>query len=449
MKQESFEQRLRRQMEGYEVAPPDDLWAQIEKAAGTPASRGEKRRAHIMPLWMKVAAAGVAVAVVCGTGYELLTSLQESAESMAIAEQEGVTETTPRQLITEDTSTPTTSTQSPTSTTNGLLAAAARPTTYYASPINRQAAEPHDVGATAETDNVPEVEDIVAYQAAEMQEETAALKTEKRVEADAQVLKEQQVASVARKSSERSRHAAEAGGAAMPWNNSQDVAPIAHSRRRNTANVALYASNGLSGQQGRVGRVAMSPNMVMAFSNNDNNFSGAKNSGPFFLNDYEEQTEYHQPVKYGVSVGLHLNDRWGLKTGVNYQHVKMDFTQVMGREAVTTEKTYDYVGVPLLVSYDLWQNNLMTVYGMAGTELDVNVKARQRMEGMESNLKKDRLLFAVQGGAGVQVNCLPWLAVYAEPGVAYYIDNGSSADNVFKSKPLNINLQTGVRITLP
>ena len=448
MKQESFEQRLRRQMEGYEVAPPDDLWAQIEKAAGTPASRGEKRRAHIMPLWMKVAAAGVAVAVVCGTGYELLTSLQESAESMAIAEQEGVTETTPRQLITEDTSTPTTSAQSPTSTTNDLLAAAARPTTYYASPKNGKAAEPHDVGATAETDNVPEVEDIVAYQAAEMQEETAALKTEKRVEADAQVLKEQQVASVARKSSERSRHAAE-GGAAMSWNGSQDVAPIAHSRRRNTANVALYASNGLNGQQDRVGRVAMSPDMIMAYHSYNNSYNDAKSSGPFFLNDYEERSEHHQPVKYGVSIGIPLHDRWGLKTGVNYQHVKTDFTQVMSRETVTTEKTYDYVGVPLLVSYDLWRNNLMTVYGMAGTEMDVNVKARQRMEGMESSLKKDRLLFAVQGGAGVQVNCLPWLAVYAEPGVAYYIDNGSSADNVFKSKPLNINLQTGVRITLP
>ena len=51
MKQESLEQRLRQQMEGYEVAPPEDLWEQIEKAVdSSPVSQERNKRARVMPL---------------------------------------------------------------------------------------------------------------------------------------------------------------------------------------------------------------------------------------------------------------------------------------------------------------------------------------------------------------------------------------------------------------
>ncbi len=74
MKKDSFEQQLRNRMEGYEVAPPEDLWAQIEQEAGlsmtVPAStttKEKERKARVWPLWMRSAAAA-AVLLLMGGG---------------------------------------------------------------------------------------------------------------------------------------------------------------------------------------------------------------------------------------------------------------------------------------------------------------------------------------------------------------------------------------------
>ena len=90
-----------------------------------------------------------------------------------------------------------------------------------------------------------------------------------------------------------------AGTSAMPWNTENTVTPISHSRQKAAADVTLYASNGLNGQQGHISPVAMSPNMMMgnAYGNMEY-YSAAKSSGPVYLSDYEERREYHQPVKY-------------------------------------------------------------------------------------------------------------------------------------------------------
>ena len=469
MKQESFEQRLRNQMEGYEVAPPEDLWEQIEKAVdSSPVPQERKKRARIMPLWMRVAAAGVVAAVVCGTGYELLKTPTDH-ESLAEAEIEQKTATvdsapidqTTRQLNDQTTLSPTATQGSEKS----LLAISTKPKTH-STPNSLNDVYPQREDVMPDISHEQAVEETVNY-----------LKVDKRIE-EIEPLNESQIkekpstneahndtrytgdraetdnlnsqmaeARVPSRRNDRMKSAV--GATAMPLNTVNTSSPISHSQQKAAADVTIYASNGLNGQQGRISPVAMSPNMMMgnAFSDMEY-YSTAKSSGPVFLNDYEERREYHQPVKYGISVGIRIDDRWGLKTGVNYQSLKTDFIQIMGKETVSTEKTYQYVGVPVQLSYDIYKNELITAYGQAGAEIDVNVKAHQRMEGKESSLKKGRPLLSAVGGAGVQVNCLPWLSVYVEPGLSYNLNNGGKADILYKSKPLQFNLQTGLRIGL-
>jgi hypothetical protein len=38
-----------------------------------------------------------------------------------------------------------------------------------------------------------------------------------------------------------------------------------------------------------------------------------------------------------------------------------------------------------------------------------------------------------------------FLSLYAEAGVDYYIDNGSSIETIRSEKPFNVNLQAGFR----
>ena len=38
--------------------------------------------------------------------------------------------------------------------------------------------------------------------------------------------------------------------------------------------------------------------------------------------------------------------------------------------------------------------------------------------------------------------------IYAEPGLSYYFDNKSSVPTIYQDKPLNFNLNIGIRINI-
>lgn len=64
---------------------------------------------------------------------------------------------------------------------------------------------------------------------------------------------------------------------------------------------------------------------------------------------------------------------------------------------------------------------------------------------METDSKRDRMQWSVNGSVGAQYDFIPQLGLYVEPGVKYYFDNGSKIENAFKDKKTNFNLQLGLR----
>ena len=57
------------------------------------------------------------------------------------------------------------------------------------------------------------------------------------------------------------------------------------------------------------------------------------------------------------------------------------------------------------------------------------------------------LQFSLTGAIGAQVNVTRRLGIYAEPGVAYFFDDGSDMQTIRKETPLNFNIQAGLRFT--
>ena len=434
MKKDSFEQQLRNRMEGYEVAPPDDLWAQIEQEAGltmtepvSTTTKEKERKARVWPLWMRSAAAAAVLLLMGGGALWLMKdtmhemTVEKNAGVAAIADATGAHKEDAQQRqdaaesVERNATTTTVSTYVPTASEPLLLAKAETPS------------PPHEtemmVSRMAETDN--QSQQIVG-------EESDALK-EKAQQQDAYMKDAQRRSSRPMRSSTVSRTSTT-------------------NRKVSNSNltVELYANNNMNGQYSNVSPVKASPSQLMAMNVGNSYMSGqsmgAKQSGPVFLSDYSEKTKHYMPVRFGLSVGYRLGERWGLKTGVNYQRLRTDFIQNIEQQTIVTEKSYHYVGIPLAVTYDLYASRRLKVYGKAGGEADFNVKARQVMHGMESDLTKDRLQLSAEAGLGVQVNCVPHVSVFVEPGAAYYFDNGSATRTIFKDKPLSIDLQLGVRI---
>ena len=48
----------------------------------------------------------------------------------------------------------------------------------------------------------------------------------------------------------------------------------------------------------------------------------------------------------------------------------------------------------------------------------------------------------------MQFDVLDNVGIYAEPGVSYHFDDHSSLQTIYKEKPLNFNLNVGIRYTI-
>ena len=145
-------------------------------------------------------------------------------------------------------------------------------------------------------------------------------------------------------------------------------------------------------------------------------------------------------------MGYPLTSQWILQTGVVYTRLCSSFVNIMPITSVSSEQTLHYVGIPLNVQYRLLNDRHWKLYLTAGTQLDWNVRAKSETEGVETQMKKDRLQWSVGTAVGAEYDIIPQLGVYAEPGFRYYFDNGSRIQNFFKDKPANWSLQLGLRL---
>ena len=164
------------------------------------------------------------------------------------------------------------------------------------------------------------------------------------------------------------------------------------------------------------------------------------------LSRYNETKHHAQPVSYGLSFGYALNNRLTLTTGVVYTRAVTDFIRSSGNDNITETQRLHYIGVPLGVKYRVWGNRYIQTYATAGGQADFNVKATMTSGDVKTDVDCDNVQFSVNAAVGVQVDVVPHVGLYAEPGVKYYIDNKSAVATIFKDKPWAFNLQVGLRV---
>lgn len=63
-------------------------------------------------------------------------------------------------------------------------------------------------------------------------------------------------------------------------------------------------------------------------------------------------------------------------------------------------------------------------------------------------LEESPLQWSANASVGFQYNVIQNLALYAEPELNYYFNNGSDINTIYKDKPLNFGLKVGVRIII-
>lgn len=223
-------------------------------------------------------------------------------------------------------------------------------------------------------------------------------------------------------------------------------------------NIPYSSSNSFGGMS----RLAVSPKSLSSVNNSAvSEISGtsATYSQMLFSNvDKETYTDvkHHVPVTVGVSVKWNFNDKWALESGLNYTYLYSELRSGANSYIEDRQKLH-YVGIPLKVQRAIWNNSIFSLYASAGGMMEKCVSGTVETVYIDGNTKKNHeseeldvkpLQFSVLASVGVQANFNKYLSIYLEPGMIYYFDDNTDVLTIRKDKPLNFNLQLGLRFNL-
>lgn len=175
--------------------------------------------------------------------------------------------------------------------------------------------------------------------------------------------------------------------------------------------------------------------------------------------DIETKTEYdhHLPIRIGLSVAYALTDRLSISSGLTYTRLSSDIKDASRESKYIGEQRLHYVGIPVNVSYKVASSRWISLYGTAGVLAEKCVLGTTDEGDVENNTMKytntqdissKPLQMSVNAGVGIQFDFIDNVGIYAEPGLSYYFDDGSALQTIYKEKPLNFNLNVGVRFKL-
>lgn len=165
-------------------------------------------------------------------------------------------------------------------------------------------------------------------------------------------------------------------------------------------------------------------------------------------------TDYRQPVNVGVMVNCYLSERWSIGTGLEWSWLHSSFREGSQTYYVSRVNDLHYLGIPLKLNCDLWKRNGFKVYAAAGGMVQKCFIGKQVEEYIynsatgKSEMKElceRQMQWSVCAEAGIEYDFSPFAGVYFEPGATWHFNNGSSVDNIYKSRPLNFSLSVGIR----
>lgn len=165
---------------------------------------------------------------------------------------------------------------------------------------------------------------------------------------------------------------------------------------------------------------------------------------------------YAPPVSYGLSFNKSLSKRFSIETGLTYSELPST-SEFDGYEQRTLKTKLRYLGIPIMSKLNLLLKKKWTIYTAQGVTPEVALRGRFK-ETVSSNgelisqsttfEKASTTQFAVNIGAGLEYRITPQFGAYAQPHVAWYINEETSRFSYRNTKSMWPGLQLGLRFHL-
>lgn len=173
--------------------------------------------------------------------------------------------------------------------------------------------------------------------------------------------------------------------------------------------------------------------------------------------DIITETRHRLPVRIGLNVAYAVTKRLSIESGLTYTRLSSDISEGTKDNYFYSDQKLDYIGVPINVKYRFVDCRRFSIYASAGVLAEKCVSGKTTKKYVIMNETKDTehqelntkpFQMSLNAAIGAQYDVIENVGIYAEPGLSYYFDDGSSLKTIYKDKPLNFNLNIGVRLSL-
>ncbi len=191
----------------------------------------------------------------------------------------------------------------------------------------------------------------------------------------------------------------------------------------------------------------------------DNNIQ-TRSMSPMLLtssSDITTAVDHERPVRIQLTAHKSLGRFLGVETGLSYSVLRSTFSTDSGNALKEERQTLRYLGIPLNLTASAFSAKRFSVYvsggGMAEKCVSGKVRITETVSGVRQgdaqnvDLTVKPVLWSLNAAAGIQVNLSSNLGLYAEPGVSYHFDDGSSVETIYKDRPFDFVMTFGARFS--
>lgn len=173
--------------------------------------------------------------------------------------------------------------------------------------------------------------------------------------------------------------------------------------------------------------------------------------------DVYTEADHKQPIRIGFTLQYPISDKLSVESGLTFSFHSSQITSGSQRHYCETEQSLYYLGIPLHLNYQLVNEGRCLFYISGGGMIEKCITGKSKTHYIidnETSFTEHKrtivkpLQYSLNTSVGFQVSIFPQLSIYLEPGISYYFDNGSPIETIYKKKPLNFNLETGLRMEL-
>ena len=242
----------------------------------------------------------------------------------------------------------------------------------------------------------------------------------------------------------------------LPWEEFSQEPRVARKTPQNKVSVGLAASGAASfSQTALIGGGPLFGVGLDAVSWEDSPKLGLAvvNQGK----DIESELRHKVPVRLTLGVSYAITDRFSVVSGLSHTLLLSEYKEGTQQNYKSGEQRVEYVGVPINLKYDFYSSTRLDVYASAGLTLDKCIKANRTDDYFlsgENRLKEVISLgehpFQLSAGAafGAEYRIYDSLWLFGECGLAYFFNDRSSLEILYKERPLNATFNLGIRVAL-